>query len=176
MLKYQAFKFSRMIVKRVWTKIETDTQIHDNEKLCIWDGGAIRHERWPDGTEHTWEVMGREASQDGFTETLRERMAWQVPGVIQFREQLQLRVQSEKMFEIPGWQISQTEEVADANCNIDRNDRSASFSEKQPPRPRFQKHPSQGHRLRPGSQQGPSRQQAQQPGQQPQAQQPQAHR
>ena len=96
-----------MIVTRTWTKCNSDNK-HTAPSLFIdvWDGGSRRFERFPNGYEVCWEVINRELNDSGFVETLRELPSWETTGEIMWNEQIPLFSQSQKSFNVPGWNVS----------------------------------------------------------------------
>jgi hypothetical protein len=72
-----------MIVKRIWKKsVEVSQQ---NPILHVWDGGSRMLERRSDGSETLWEVLGRDVSEDGFTEILRRLPLWKSIGEVMWQ-------------------------------------------------------------------------------------------
>jgi hypothetical protein len=101
-----------MMLQRKWrTSTEIVTERSDN-CMNIWDGGSRRYERWPDGTEHSWEIVSRECNNtlpvSEFTEILRELPSWEMPTKICWQETVPFFIVSPHRIQIPGWDITNT--------------------------------------------------------------------
>ena len=96
-----------MVVQRCWNLSNAIQKTDTTTFLEIWDGGSIRYERWPDGTECCWEVVSRcYLSDSSFTEILREIPSWKAPLETMWIERVPLYVpEGDKEFQIPGWSI-----------------------------------------------------------------------
>jgi hypothetical protein len=93
------------VIKRSWSK---KSQISEHtDVLDIWDSGSHIFERWPDGTEYYWNVVSRNLTENGFTETLRQMPRWQMPGQILRREQIPLLQVSPSQFQMGAWNVEQ---------------------------------------------------------------------
>jgi hypothetical protein len=97
-----------MIVQRIWLGVELkESQISTyTDVLDIWDSGSLRYERLSNGEEHAWEIIKREHSNNGFTETLKEIPLYKCPFNIAWQETYPLIINS-KGFQIPGWSVTQ---------------------------------------------------------------------
>jgi len=95
-----------MMVKRIWKQTPDELQI-TNGLLEIWDGGSRRYERWPDGTECCWEVVGKEFQENCLIEVLKELPSWDTPAVTMWHEKVPVFIpEGDKEFQIPGWSVT----------------------------------------------------------------------
>jgi hypothetical protein len=111
-----------MIVQRIWLELEvkeSQTSTY-TDVLDIWDSGNLRYERFSNGEEYAWEIVKREHSNNGFTETLKEVPLYKCPFNIAWRETYPLITNSQG-FQIPGWSVTQ-KITAESNPNPGRED------------------------------------------------------
>lgn len=97
------------MIQRRWIKQKELAQGSTNDFIDIWDGGWCRYERLPDGSEKCWEILDRQITEDGFTETLRQLPAWKDPGLVLHQERVPLYCSqqhaNQEILEVPGWRI-----------------------------------------------------------------------
>lgn len=97
------------MLERKWTQTTDELQT-TNGVLEIWDGGSRRYERWPDGTEYCWEVIGRDNLANGLIETLKELPSWDTPAVTMWHETIPVYIpEGNNEFQIPGWSVTYTQ-------------------------------------------------------------------
>lgn len=70
--------------------------------MKIWDSGDLRYERISNGIEHALKILGREATDTGFIETLEEVPLYNTPNLLSWQETVPVRLEANG-FEIPGW-------------------------------------------------------------------------
>jgi hypothetical protein len=88
-------------MKRLWTRTTKPMKATDYS-MKIWDSGDLRYERISNGIEHSWKVLGREATDTGFIETLEEIPLYNTPNLLSWQETVPVRLEASG-FEIPGW-------------------------------------------------------------------------
>ena len=88
-------------MKRLWTRTTKPMKATDYS-MKIWDSGDLRYERISNGIEHSWKVLGREATDTGFIESLEEIPLYNTPNLLSWQETVPVRLEANG-FEIPGW-------------------------------------------------------------------------
>ena len=93
-----------MLVERTYTQT-TESLDATNTFLEVWDGGSRRYERWPDGTECSWEVVSNDTLETDMKQVLRELPLWDTPAVVMWYEKVPV-LKDGNTFQIPGWSVS----------------------------------------------------------------------
>ena len=88
-------------MKRHWTRTTKPMKSTDYY-MIIWDSGDLKYERMSNGNEHSWKILGREATDTGFIETLEEAPLYNTPNLLCWQETIPVRLERNG-FEIPGW-------------------------------------------------------------------------
>jgi hypothetical protein len=89
-------------IQRIWTS-STEGKT-GSDIVHVWDSGALRFERWPDGSETSWKVISRKKTATGFIETLEALDLWVVPVNPVWKESLPVTLHRTG-FSIPGWNV-----------------------------------------------------------------------
>ena len=106
------------MLERKWEQTTHELPPTDHV-LEVWDGGYRKYERWPDGTECSWELVSWDIKTG--LQVLRELPSWDTPAVTMWYEKIPVYISKNNEFQIPGWSVTSrfiTEPIKSENKQV----------------------------------------------------------